>query len=177
MKKIPVNFDEIQHAMEDVVRDKFDYFLDLRTGQVISLSEKTFREAGSIFYEGDEDEFGEDVEYIEFDREPEMPEWMEEELERVLEVLLNEKGRYIRIPERTSAEAYMTMLEFIGFVEDAALKEELSSSLTGKGSFRRFKETLTTAPAERKKWHRHNSKAVKEEIREWLRSYGVDPVS
>ena len=34
MKKLKIDFDEIQKAMEDVVRDTFDYFLDIETGEV-----------------------------------------------------------------------------------------------------------------------------------------------
>ena len=38
IKKLKVKFDDIQKAMEDVLRDRFDYFFDAHTGEVISFS-------------------------------------------------------------------------------------------------------------------------------------------
>ncbi|MDP2753552.1 MAG: UPF0158 family protein, partial [Nitrospirota bacterium] len=91
--------------------------------------------------------------------------------------LLDEGGRYVRIPEREPAAAYKSMSEFIDTVEDKALREELSNALNGKGAFRRFKDVLIDYPKERKRWHGFNAKAMKMEIIEWVRSIGVEPVS
>lgn len=174
MKKLKVDFDEIQKAMEDIVRDTFDYFLDLETGEVITLSEDILGEVKSRLYIDDYDEIGEEIEYIEFDEEPELPDWVEDEVELKLEVLLNEDGRYVHIPERESEEAYKTMTDFIETVNDPALKEKLSSVLNGKGAFRRFKDVLIDYPRERKRWHGYNAKAMKEVIIEWLENLGVE---
>lgn len=174
-KRIEVNFDEIQKAMEDVVRDAFDYFLDLKTGEVITLSEDILEEVRTRLYDGDYDDIGEDIEYIEFDEEPELPYWMEDEVELALEVLLAEDGRYIRIPERDSVEAYRIMTEFVETIKDPTLKKELSNALDGKGAFRRFKDILLDYPKERKRWHGYDTKAMKRAITEWLRSLRVEP--
>ncbi len=170
-----VNFDEIQKAMEDVVRDAFEYFLDLKTGEVITLSEDITKEVMSRLYESDSDEIGDDVEYIEFDEEPDLPHWMEDEVELSLEVLLNKNGRYIRIPERDSSEAHKTMGDFIGALDDPVLKEELTGALNGKGAFKRFKSVLIGYPKERKKWHGYNAAAMKKVITVWLNSLGIEP--
>lgn len=103
MKKLKVNIDEIQKAMEDVVRDTFDYFLDLETGEVMSFSEEILREVKLKLYEDDAEEIGDDIEYIEFDEVPEIPDWMEDEVELALEILFDTQERYPRIPERRSA--------------------------------------------------------------------------
>jgi hypothetical protein len=174
MKILRIDFDEIQKAMEDVVRDSFDYFLDLQTGEVIALSEDILSEVGARLYEGDFDEIGDNVEYIEFSEEPNLPYWMEDEIELVLEVLLNENGRYVHIPERYSSEAHRVMTEFMGTVKDPVIKGQLIHVLHGKGAFKRFKSILINYPQERKRWHGYNAKAMKKVIIEWLKSLGIE---
>ncbi len=176
MKKMKINFDEIQKAMEDVLRDTFDYFLDTETGEVMAFSEEILRVVKSRLYVSDFEEIGDDIEYIEFDEEPDIPDWMEDEVELALEILFNEEERYVRIPEREPAAAYKSMSEFIGTVEDPTLKEELSNALNGKGAFRRFKGILIDYPKERKRWHGYNAKAMKREIIEWLSTIGAEPI-
>jgi hypothetical protein len=175
MKILRIDFDEIQKAMEDVVRDSFDYFLDLQTGEVIALSEDILSEVGARLYEGDFDEIGDNVEYIEFSEEPNLPCWMEDEVELVLEVLLNESGRYVHIPERYSSEAHRVMTEFLETVRDPVIKGELIRTLNGKGAFKRFKSILINFRQERKRWHGYNAKAMKKVIIEWLKSLGIEP--
>jgi len=174
MRKLKVDFDEIQKAMEDVVRDSFDYFLDLETGEMMALSEDILSVMKSNLHEDEYDEIGDDIEYIEFDEEPELPEWMEDEMEMIMEILFNEE-RYVRIPERQSGEAYITMKNFIETISDHRLKSELSAALNGKGAFARFKSLLTDYPKERKKWHGYNAKAMKKATIDWLGSLGVKP--
>jgi hypothetical protein len=177
VKKYNVNFDDIQKAMEDVSRDTFEYYLDIETGEVITLSEEILGEIKSRLYDSEYDEIEDDIEYIEYDEEPDLPEWMEDEVELALEVLLDEQGRYVRIPEREPPKAYKTMAEFIDTVEDFVLKEKLSNVLNGKGAFRRFKKVLIEYPKERKRWHGYNAKAVKNEIIEWMDTLGSRPVT
>jgi len=174
MKRLEVDFDEIQKAMEDVMRDTFDYFLDLETGEVMTFSEDIVREMKARLYDDEYGEIEDDIEYIEFDEEPEIPDWMTDEMEMVLEILLDESGRYIRIPERQSRRAYQSMNDFIDTVGDPLLKEELSSALNGTGAFRKFKDVLVEFPRERKQWHGYNAKAMKKEIIEWLNSLGKE---
>jgi hypothetical protein len=177
VKKLKVNFDKIQKAMEDISRDTFDYYLDTDTGEVISFSDEILSEMQSRLYEDEDDEIDEYIEYIEYDEEPDLPDWMLDEAELALEVLLDESGRYIRIPERGSHTAYKTMEEFIKIVEDSELRERLQHALNGRGAFRKFKDALIDYPKERKKWHSFNAKAMKREITEWLRSIKIEPIS
>jgi hypothetical protein len=174
MKILKIDFDEIQKAMEDVVRDSFDYFLDLHTGEVIALSEDILSEVGARLYEGDFDEIGDNVEYIEFSEEPDLPCWMEDEVELVIDVLLDENGRYVHIPVRYSPEAHQVMTVFIETVKDHALKGELTLALNGKGAFRKFKDILINYPKERKRWHGYNAKAMEKIIHEWLQSLRIE---
>ena len=176
MKRLHVDFGEIQKAMEDVVRDTFDYYLDLETGEVMPLSEEILNELKERLSD-DLEEIGEDIEYIEFDEEPEIPDWMTDEMEMVLEILFDESERYVRIPERETGAAFQAMDAFVETVGDPFLKEKLSASLHGRGAFRKFKDALVGFPRERKRWHGFNAKAIRTEIRQWLNSVGIDPIA
>jgi hypothetical protein len=176
MKQLKVNFDEIQKAMEDVSRDSFDYFFDYETGELITFSEEILNEVKARLYEDDADEIEDDIEYIEFDEIPELPDWMEDEIELALEIIFDVRKRYFRIPERRSSLAFQTKAGFAELIENPVLKERLSAALDGKGAFRNFKDVLLDYPKERKRWHGYNAKELKKEIVQWLNSIGVEPV-
>ncbi|MFZ5906318.1 MAG: UPF0158 family protein [Nitrospirota bacterium] len=172
-----MNFDEIQKAMEDVLRDTFDYFLDTETGEVTTLSEEMLREVQSRLHIEDFDDVVDEIESIEFDEVPDLPGYLEDEVEILIEILLDERGRYLRIPERQSSVAYESMSRFIDTVADSALKTKLRNALDGKGAFRCFKDVLVHYPKERKRWHCFNAKVMKREIREWLSANGLEAFS
>jgi hypothetical protein len=174
MKKLYVDFDQIQKAMEDVARDTFDYFLDLETGEVMTVSEEIIHELKTRLSDDEVDELDDDIEYVEYDEEPHIPDWMTDEMEMILEILLDESERYIRIPERQNRIAYQSMSAFLDTIEDPLLREELSAALNGKGAFRKFKDTLIRFPRERKRWHSYNAKTMKKESIEWLTSLGIE---
>ena len=177
-KKPEIDFDETQKAMEDISRDSFDYYLDRETGEVIPFSEELLQEVQAKLYACDSDEIEDDVEYIEYDEEPEeLPAWMEDEVELALEILLDEEGRYVRVPERSNAAAFESMAKFIGTLENPLLGDELTAALNGKGAFRRFKNVLIGHPKERKKWHGFNAKEIRKEIIEWLHSIEIEAAS
>ena len=164
-----INFDEIQKAMEDTVRDAFDYFLDKETGEIIILSEDIIDKAQEILAESYDDDIG-DFEEVEVEKVPVIPEWMEDEIELALDIFIYEKDRYARIPERNPQYGYNTMKVFAGTLGDETLKETLLELLDGKNAFRRFKDALEPFPKERKLWYGFNAKTAREEIEAWLKS-------
>jgi hypothetical protein len=173
MEKLKIDFDEVQKAMEDTEREAFDYFLDRETGDVIILSEEIISKARSVLDEIVEDDMA-DYEEMVFDKEYDIPDWMEDEIELALDIFLYEKDRYLRIPERNPVSCYAAMKEFAEQTEDVPLKEELLGILDGKGAFRRFKDSLEQYPGERKRWYGFNAKAVKKEIAEWMQAVGAN---
>ncbi len=175
MKKLNIDFDEVQKAMEDTARDAFDYFLDVETGEVVILSEDILNRAG-LLLSRDFDEDLESYEEVVFDRDIDIPEWMEDEIELALDIFL--KGdNYVRIPERSSRNVYAAMDKFIGKIEDAELNRNLRQIPAGQGSFRRFKDALEAYPKLRKLWYGFNATAAKKEITEWLQSLSIEPIS
>ncbi len=173
-KRLDINFDDIQKAMEDVSRDAFEYFLDIETGDVIILSVDILNRAQEIL----EDIYDEDMaEYdeVELYEEKTIPEWIEDEIELSLNILLYESERFVKIPERSPKHGYTAMKEFIETLTDPQLKVKLSRILDGKGAFRRFKDALEQYPKERKLWYGFNAKANRQVIEKWLKTLGVEP--
>ncbi len=174
MKKLAIDLNEIQKAMEDIVRDAFEYFLDIKSGDVIILSQEIINRAWQILRESFDDDM-DDYEEVEFDEVIDIPEWMEDEIELALNIFISEKERYMRIPERNPQNGFAAMIAFTEGLENVELKDKLTSILDGQGAFRRFKHALEPYPRERKLWYGFNSKVAKQESEGWLKSIGIEP--
>jgi len=171
MRRIEINFDEIQKAQEDTEREAFDYFLDKKTGELIILSQDIINRAWDILSESYDDIA--DFEDVEPDEIPDIPPWMEDEIELALDVFMNDHDQYLRVPERNPAKTYAAMTEFAGTVQNQTLKDSLLGVLDGPGAFRKFKDNLAAFPREKKLWHGFNAKAARKEIKEWLKNSGI----
>jgi hypothetical protein len=174
MKKLHINFNELQKAAEDAEREAFDYFLDRQTGEIIILSAEIIALAQEILSQSYEDDIA-DYEDVEPDEVPDIPEWMEDEIELALHVFLQEHDRFERIPERKPADTYAAMKIFAETLENRQLGELLYQALDGQGTFRKFKNLLAPYPKERKLWHSFNARTVKNELVEWLTSLAIEP--
>lgn len=174
MKKLFIDFDGIQKAMEDTIRDAFEYFLDLETGEVIIISEDIISRARQILEKNYEDDISE-YEEVELDEECSVPEWMEDEIELAIDIFIGEQDRYKIIPLRDPSLVFNAMKEFTEQIGNAELREKLSGILDGRGSFRKFKDALEPFPKERKLWYGYSAKASKNEIAAWLATVGIEP--
>ncbi len=168
-KNIPVNYNEIQKAMEDIRRDRFDYFLDLETSRVVVLSVAALNEALMTLYGSTSPDYEKDVVFdSEVNLDAELPDSSEEAVDIALSILTDE-DRYLRIPERNAGEAFNVMKSFIDTVADPELRDSLRGALNGAGSFKRFKDALLSDRRERKRWHGYNARAMKRVIAGWLK--------
>ena len=170
-----MDYDRIQAAMEDVKRDEYDYYLDLETGEIISIPVAHLKRLLHTLYLEEDDEPYERE--ILFDSSVNTEYQLTEEDEAALEVtleILNKRDRYVRIPERNSSHAYGVMKSFALTVYDHSLKEELLNALDGPGAFRRFKDVLLKDKKQRKRWHSYNAREMKKYIKMWLKEIGFD---
>jgi hypothetical protein len=133
--------------------DENQYFLDTKTGDIFVIDDEFFDE------EEDDD----------------LPEWQLKERERALVVRNDTEGRFIDIPENDRREGYRLMENFIDSVRDERPRHLLTRAITGKGSFRRFKDTLEEFPVLRQQWFEFEAQRKRERAEEWLES--IDLIS
>lgn len=177
MKIVEVNFDEIRKAMEDIRRERADYYLDRDTGEVITISGSVIDESFGYLYNGPpDDDMDADVFFdSELNTSADIPDRIMEELEQSLSVLLRPE-RYIRIPERDGAEAYKCMKAFAEEQAEGELKAVLLYRLRGVKAFKNFKDVLKDFRKERKLWNRYNASKMQGVIRDWLADEGIKAV-
>jgi len=176
LRKLAVDLSDLAEAIENNT-DDMAYFLDTETGQVILLTAEARDEHGALIAalgEVDPDQWAEAFEAAL--AASDVPEW-EQDLVRDAERVETGFGeRYLRVPEADTHEGYADMEAFIETVTTARLRDQLARAIVGKGAFRRFKDTLLEAPAERERWFAFQAARQRERAREWLASEGVEPL-
>jgi hypothetical protein len=81
---------------------------------------------------------------------------------------------WIKVEPVPSREQYRMMERFIETVTHAQLKERLMDSIVGKGAFRRFKDTLSRYPEERKRWFAFRDVLLHHHILDWLKEQQLE---
>ncbi len=177
MKILDIDYDAIQRAMEDVQRSASDYYLDSETGEVMELVGDIVETTLESLYGGHPvDDNDEDILFdSELDTSPELTDEDFDHIEEAVNII-PEADRYLRIPERQSAEAFECMRAFTDELEGGELKNCLIKALDGVSAFRKFKSALKPFPDKRKEWNRFNAMKMRKVIKEWLGSYGIVPV-
>jgi hypothetical protein len=74
----------------------------------------------------------------------------------------------------TTEVRYGIMSDFIGTVEDIAFAGKLRSAISGKGAFRRFRETVDEDDAMRRRWLSYRTKRHYHLALDWLHKLGLD---
>jgi len=83
---------------------------------------------------------------------------------------------YMRIDPVSSREQYRWMERFIATVEDADLRQRLTTAIDGKGAFRRFKDVLMSYPVERERWFAFRSERLRSCMETWLSAHDIEAV-
>jgi hypothetical protein len=77
----------------------------------------------------------------------------------------------------TTEVRYGIMSDFIGSVEDIGFAGKLRTAISGKGAFRRFRETVDEDDAMRRRWLAYRTKRHYHLALDWLHKLGLNPVS
>lgn len=98
-----------------------------------------------------------------------------EEEEEEDEQALEEAG-WLLIEPIDSREAYEDLADFVDRVRDPRARNLLERAITGRGAFRRFKDTLFDFPELRALWFRFHDVRMERRAIEWLADEGlIDP--
>lgn len=104
-----------------------------------------------------------------------------DEIDDEYETVIDDQ-RYYDIPEWTSAHGFHIMEQFTARVHNPLLREALLAALgQRKGVFRRYKETLKTAPAVEREWYHFKEQHMKATVYEWYNDlrklWGLEKIS
>jgi predicted nucleotidyltransferase len=156
MNRLKVDLPGLMAAFEDASWET-SYYLDLKTGEVIMLTD-------------------EELGYVDEPPDSPLPEWQQEAVKRAEKIWLDGGKRYLRVPDADSREGYGDMEDFIATIEDEHLRELLWVAISGRGAFRRFKDVLYNYPRERKRWFNFGDTQVRRRVLDWLESEGIEPI-
>jgi hypothetical protein len=174
MRQLKIDLSELELAF-DRGSEMISYYLDLETGEVISVSDE---ERGSLesIYESYYDEQSQTIDWENAFEKEHVPDWQRVLLKNADRVEAGFGDRFISIPSEGSHEGYRDMEAFIASVRNWRLQERLERAIGGRGAFRYFKDVLLDYPAERECWFQFKRERLHQRILDWLEAYGITPL-
>jgi hypothetical protein len=176
-RRVRVDLTELTEAFDEASWE-VSTFLDLDTGEVIRITSEVRQELEAIYAEVAEEPADEESDRAAFAtalkrRDP--PGWMHELLVEADAVESGLGTRFLRVPGADSREGYEDMQAFIETVSSPWLQERLWTAIRGRGAFRRFKDVLAGAPAERERWFAFKGDRLRQRVLAWLADEGIEP--
>ena len=136
----------------DFQSDERSSFLNLNTGEVVSITDEELRAA-------EEEQPFEDF-----------PEWQHDAIRIAGEIL--ETDHYLPLPDRFEIHEYQIMERFCLSVDDADMRDYLCDTIRGRGAFRRFKDRMQLyGMAE--EWYQYRDAALREIAVAWCEEHGI----
>jgi uncharacterized protein UPF0158 len=143
---VTVRLNDIFEALEMLV-DESAAYLDLDTGQVVTVSEDLLSEA---------EEPG--------DEEPDLPDWQKDEWEIAKRIVSTD--RFLELPTTFDLHEWGIMQEFSRSAEPDAVREDLLRAIHGAGAFRHFKDTIRRHGIE-SSWFAFRTQALRQIALHW----------
>ena len=175
-RKVKVNLAELAIALDTNSPEMHNY-LDLETGEIVTITEEIAWELKQIYDEIYDEERNRVVTLEEHLQGRDDPDWQKEML---LEADRVEQGygvRYILAERDDPYGDYNDMERFIRRVEDPQLRERLWRAIKGRGAFRRFKDLLTRHPDVRDQWFDFKAAQLDRRLARWLEAHDIEPIS
>jgi hypothetical protein len=151
MRSLKVDLVELMLVF-DSTWGEMGHYLDLETGQVVTVSGETRRQLEAIYEEAHDLAEKEDFDLGAFLQQSDLPDWQKEALLEADQVEAGYGTRYIAVPAADSGEGYRDMEDFIATMKDERLQDRLWQAIAGRGAFRRFKDILSSHFHERERW-------------------------
>ena len=146
-----VKLQDILEGM-DFQSDERSSFLNLTTGEVVSITDEELRAA-------ENDQPLEDF-----------PEWQHDALRIARDIV--ETDHYLPLPDRFEMHEYQIMERFCLSVDNEDMRDDLCDAIHGRGAFSRFKDRVQVyGMAE--EWYRYRDAALREIARAWCEAHGI----
>jgi len=166
MRHLSIDMPELELAFESGF-EMISYYLDLYTGEVISVSEEA-RNVLDTIYESYYDEQTQIVGWESAFENERVPDWQRDLVKDADRVEVGFGDTIIAIPSESPSEGYSDMEAFINTVHNPHLKEHLERAINRRGPFRNFKDVLLDYPSERERWFQFKRERLQSRILEWL---------
>jgi hypothetical protein len=148
---VQVKLQDILEGM-DFQSDECTSFLNLTTGEVVSITDEELRAAE------------EDAPLEAF------PEWQHDAIRLARDIV--ETEHYLPLPDRFEMHEYQIMERFCLAVDDADLRDDLCAAIRGRGAFRRFKDRIQTYGIA-EAWYRYRDAALREMAIAWCEGHSI----
>jgi hypothetical protein len=136
----------------DFQSDERSSFLNLTTGEIVSITDEELRAA-------ENDEPLEDF-----------PEWQHDAIRMAGEII--ETDHYLPLSDRFEINEYQIMERFCLSVDDEDIRDDLCNAIRGRGAFRYFKDRIH-AYGIAEDWYRYRDAALREIAVAWCEEHGL----
>ena len=127
--------------------DESSAYLNIKTGEVVTVIHEDFEAVENQ------------------DALDDYPEWQHESIKTTQEILDHEED-FIGLPTKYDVYEYQIMERFILSIKDKEISDALYRAITGKGSFRRFKDAIIRFDIE-DEWYKYREDAIKQVAIDW----------
>jgi len=148
---IQVKLQDILEGM-DFQSDEQPSFLNLSTGEVVSITDEELRAAEH------------DVPLEDF------PEWQHDAIRIAKDIV--ETDHYLPLPDRFEIHEYSIMERFSLSADDEDMRDDLCDAIRGRGAFRRFKDRMQLYGLA-DDWYRYRDEALREIAIAWCEEHGI----
>jgi len=161
LRGLPVDLDEVAAAMDHLDRSETDHFLNLETGEVITLSTRLLNAVRKGLKLEDTD----------------LPEWQLEDAPLAQAVVRDDKGAgFARIPEARWTEDHRLKVRFAQAIKHEALREKVAMAVYAHDGGSLFEQLLVGYPQLRAAWYRYQARHKREWAKRWLILLGIEPL-
>jgi len=159
LKPLKVDLDEVAAALEHRDRSETDHFLNLETGEVITLSTVLLETVRS----------GVDPE------ETDLPEWVLDDLPLAEAAMEDPHGRTLaRIPQGTRLNVKGLRARFARAIKSEGIREKVATAIYAGDGGKRFRALLKTYPQIGTAWYRFEARRKHQMARQWLEGIGIE---
>jgi uncharacterized protein UPF0158 len=148
---VQVKLQDILEGM-DFQSDAQSAFLNLTTGEVVSITDEELRAAEH------------DAPLEDF------PDWQHDAIRMAGEIL--ETEHYLPLPDRFEIHEYRIMERFCLSIDDEDIRDDLCDAIRGRGAFRYFKDRIH-AYGIAEEWYRYRDAALREIAVAWCEAHGI----
>src|SRR5215467_13948685 len=136
----------------DFQSDEQSSFLNVTTGEVVSITDEELRAAENDEPLGD------------------FPEWQHDAIRIARDIV--ETDHYLPLPDRCEMYEYSIMERFCHSVDDDDMRDDLCDTIRGRGAFRRFKDRMQLYEMA-EEWYRYRDAALREIAVAWCEEHEI----